>query len=186
MNKAIFLDRDDTLNYDSGHLGDPNLVKLYPYVPEVLFELREILGYKLIVISNQAGITKGLILEEDVIAVNNKINELLAENKTRIDDFFYCPYHPDFDSPEKAKCRKPSPLMIHNAIKKYNIDKAKSYLIGDRITDIQAGNNVPVKTIFVEHSIYKMPSQEIEECRIKANYTANNFNSALEIIKNNK
>ena len=103
--KAVFLDRDGTLNVDPGYLGEPEKVELYPGVGKGIAALKEN-GYRIIVISNQSGITRGLITEEQVRAVNEKINSILREeNNTSIDAFYYCPYHPDFDDAEKTKCR---------------------------------------------------------------------------------
>ena len=107
QNHAVFFDRDNTLNYDPGYLGDPEQVKLFPGVIEGIKKLRQQYNFKIIVISNQSGFTRNILRESDVIAVNERINELLREQDTEIDDFFYCPYHPDFDPPELTMCRKP-------------------------------------------------------------------------------
>ncbi len=182
MVKALFLDRDDTLNYDPGHLGDSENVILYPYVVDSIKIIREILGYKTIVISNQAGIARGLITHNQVKEVNNKINQFLIDAGTRIDDFFYCPYHPEFSPLEKCNCRKPSPLMIIKAQKKHNIDLSKSFLVGDRIQDIQAGKNSNVKTIFLKHSLKKMNESELLECENNCDYFAEDFRDVVKIL----
>ena len=84
-NRAIFLDRDGTINYDPGYLGNPDQVKLYPGVLEGIKQLKDEHGFKIIVISNQSGITRGLITTNDVDAVNNKINTILLEDNTAIE-----------------------------------------------------------------------------------------------------
>ena len=109
---AVFLDRDGTINEDPGYLGDPAKVKLFPGTGEALSLLKSKLNFKLIVVSNQSGIARGLISEKEVDAVNSRINELLKAENTAIDAFYYCPHHPDFSSREAAECRKPSPAMI--------------------------------------------------------------------------
>jgi len=152
QNHAVFFDRDNTLNYDPGYLGDPNQVKLFPGVIEGIKKLRKQYKFKIIVISNQSGITRNILRESDVIAVNEKINELLREHDTEIDDFFYCPYHPDFDPPELAKCRKPSPFMIYQSAKKHDLQLNKSYLVGDSPADIECAKNAGVKSILVNYN----------------------------------
>ena len=83
MNKAVFLDRDGTINIDTGYIGNPDLIKLFPDVAEGIFVLKNKYKFRIIVISNQSGIARGLISEEDVISVNKKINSLLSQNRAR-------------------------------------------------------------------------------------------------------
>jgi D-glycero-D-manno-heptose 1,7-bisphosphate phosphatase len=148
-NHAIFLDRDGTLNEDPGYLGDPDKVKLFPETGKALSILKNDLNFKLIVISNQSGVSRGLITKYAVESVNAKINELLEAYKVSIDAFYYCPYHPDFSSEEECSCRKPSPEMVFKAAKDFNIDLKGSYLIGDSASDMECGKNAGVKTILV-------------------------------------
>ena len=150
VNFGVFFDRDGTLNEDPGYLGDPNQVKLFPGTGEALSLLKNELGFKLIVVSNQSGISRGLISSEMVDSVNNRINELLHRYAVSIDAFYYCPYHPDFSSKEEAKCRKPSPEMIFQAAKEMNINLDGSYMVGDSISDIECGVNAGLKTILVK------------------------------------
>jgi D-glycero-D-manno-heptose 1,7-bisphosphate phosphatase len=148
--RAVFLDRDGTLNEDPGYLGVPEKVKLYPNTGEILSLLKNDLNFSLIVISNQSGIGRGLITRENVDAVNRKVNELLGRFKVEIDAFYYCPFHPDYNTPEECTCRKPSPEMVLKAAKDFNIDLKDSYLIGDAVSDIECGINSGVKTILVK------------------------------------
>ncbi len=149
-NSAVFLDRDGTLNEDPGYLGDPNHLKLYPKTGEALSILKNNLGFKLIVISNQSGIARGLITEEMVNAVNVRLNELLEESNVKIDAFYYCPYHPDFSTKEECGCRKPSPELVFKAAKDFNIDLTRSYFVGDAVSDVECGINSGLKTILVK------------------------------------
>ncbi len=181
--KAVFLDRDDTINYDPGYLGNPELVKLYDGVGEGIARLKNILGFKIIVISNQSGITRGLITIDEVNAVNNKINEILKEFNTSIDDFYFCPYHPEFDGKEKSKCRKPSPQMVFDAAKKHNIDLKKSYFIGDQFTDVECGNNAGLTTILVLNKISKKEIKNLKSPEKKPNFVAIDFLNACKIIE---
>ena len=147
-NLAVFLDRDGTLNEDPGYLNDPEKVVLFKDTGEALSLLKKY-GFLLIVISNQSGIARGLMTSKDVDAVNEKINSLLSEHKVKIDAFYYCPAHPDFSSKEDIECRKPSPKLVFDASKEFNVDLQKSYFIGDTVADIRCAQNAGIKSILV-------------------------------------
>jgi D-glycero-D-manno-heptose 1,7-bisphosphate phosphatase len=147
-NLAIFLDRDGTLNEDPGYISDPEKVVLFPETGNALALLKKY-GFLLIVISNQSGIARGLMTGKDVDAVNERINNLLSEYKVKIDAFYYCPAHPDYSSEEDCECRKPSPKLLFEAVKEFNIDLQKSYFIGDTVSDVQCGKKAGIKTILV-------------------------------------
>ncbi|BDQ01773.1 HAD family hydrolase [Ignavibacterium sp.] len=149
-NRAIFLDRDGTLNDDPGYLGDPEQVVLLPTVGEALSILKNQFNFLLIVVSNQSGVARGLITEEDVKNVNKRINELLSNYNVSIDEFYYCTTHPDFNSDEECQCRKPSPKMLIDASEKFDVDLTKSYLIGDNVADIESAFNAGCKAILVK------------------------------------
>jgi D,D-heptose 1,7-bisphosphate phosphatase len=182
-NKAVFLDRDDTLNYDAGYLGDAEKVRLYPGVGEGIAKLRNRLGFKIIVISNQSGVTRGIITHEQVNAVNKKINELLAEFGAKVDDFFYCPFHPDFDSPEEYECRKPSPKMVFEAAEKHGIDLSKSFFIGDQLSDVECGNRAGVKTILITNKISEKEINDLQSPEKTPNFVARDFLNACAFIE---
>lgn len=184
MNKAIFLDRDGTLNEDPGYLGNPEQVILLPTVGEALNILKNQLNFLLIVVSNQSGVARGLITEEDVKKVNSRINELLSEYHVKIDEFFYCPTHPDFNSIDECKCRKPSPKMIIDASEKFNIDLKLSYLIGDNISDIESAINAGCKSILVK-SGYGMETISMLQKKNKfPSFVAENLMDAVNFIIN--
>jgi len=149
-NKAIFLDRDGTLNFDPGYIGDPKDLVLFSDTGKILSSLKNDFQFKLIVISNQSGIARGIISEKQVISVNNELNKKLAEFNVQIDGFYYCPFHPDFSSKDDCVCRKPSPKMILDASSDFNIDLSKSYFIGDSVSDMLAGKDAGVKTVLVK------------------------------------
>jgi len=147
---AIFLDRDGTINEDPGYLDEPNKVFLLPGAGEGLSILKNKFNFKLIVISNQSGVARGLLTHEIVKNINNKINELLLKFDVQIDDFYYCPFHPEFSKEEDCICRKPSPKLVNDAAIEHNIDLSKSYFIGDMVSDIECGKNAGLKTILVK------------------------------------
>lgn len=149
MNKACFLDRDGVLIEEKDYLCDPDGVVLCDRVEEIFAHLRA-RGYKIVVISNQAGIAKGYFKEEQLFAVQKRIDELLAVFGEKLDGVYYCCHHPDGVVPEytkKCDCRKPGPGMILQAAKDLDIDLAQSVMIGDRISDVKAGINAGCRAV---------------------------------------
>jgi len=185
MSKAVFLDRDGTINIDSGYIGNPDLISLYPDVAEGISVLKNKYKFQIIVISNQSGIARGLITESDVNKVNKRINSILAENNTGVDAFYFCPHHPDFKSKETCNCRKPSPQMVFTAANEFNLDLSKSYFIGDKISDVECAFNAGVKSILVTNAISKVDLNELKKSEISPNFIAENFFSAVKFIESN-
>jgi len=142
--KAIFFDRDGTLNLDeNGYINDPREMHLCQSVPEVLKYLK-LLEYKIFVISNQSGIGRGLIKPEEYRKVNSKFLTLSGGYST-IDDIMYC-----LHAPEKAcVCRKPKGLLLNIVKQNYNINFRKSYFVGDKISDIVCGAEAGLKTVMI-------------------------------------
>lgn len=181
QNRAIFLDRDGTINYDPGYLGDSNLVKIYPNVSESLNLLKNNLNFKLIVISNQSGIARKLITEKQVEEVNQKINSLIKQkSNVEIDKFYYCPHHPSFDM--ICSCRKPAIDLILKAQKDFNIDLNQSYFIGDKISDVECGNNAGLKTVLIDYNNKK--DEILSKLKKTPNFIASDFLEVYEFIKN--
>ncbi|HQI41583.1 MAG: hypothetical protein B6D44_01855 [Ignavibacteriales bacterium UTCHB2] len=182
VNKAVFLDRDGTINFDTGYIGDAEKVELLPGVGKSLAELKNIYHFKLIVISNQSGIARGLITKEQVEQVNNVINAKLKEFNVQIDAFFYCPHHPDFNNEELCKCRKPEIGMINEAVNKFNIDLSKSYLIGDSEVDILAAKNAGLKSILVRTGKGDTSLSILQNDNNFPSFVAENFSKAAKHI----
>lgn len=180
---AVFLDRDGTLNVDPGYLGDPALVELLPGVGEALSGLKK-LGFKLIVVSNQSGISRGLLTRENVDSVNNRINELLKEHDALIDAFYYCPFHPDFSEEKDCICRKPSPKLVFDAAKEHGLHLGQSYFIGDSVADIECGENAGIKTVLVKTG-YGVETFSILQKQNKfPTFVAENIFEAYKFVKN--
>jgi len=148
MQKAIFLDRDGVINSDIGHYY---IYRVEDFVINkgIINSLKRFqdAGYILIVITNQGGVAKGIYSCEDVNKVHHYLETRLKENGILLQEIYYCPHH---ESVASCKCRKPSPYMINQAIKKYNIDISMSYLIGDSKRDIEAAEAAGVKGIKIE------------------------------------
>lgn len=180
--RALFLDRDGTINHDPGYIKDPSEVVILPGVAEGIKKLKEEYGFKIIVVSNQAGISKGLMTHEDVENVNEKINKLLLADGTSVDAFYFCPFHPDFDSPEKTICRKPSPFMIVQAAEEHKISLSGSYMIGDKASDVESGLNAGVKSILLRGPSFDKEISTLHNLGKKPNFVAANFKDACDFI----
>jgi D,D-heptose 1,7-bisphosphate phosphatase len=184
LNKAVFLDRDGTLNFDPGYLSNPKDLKLFSDTGVVLAALKNNYQFKLIVISNQSGIARNLITDEQVISVNAELNKKLLEFNVQIDAFYYCPFHPDFSSEEDCICRKPSPKMIFDSAKDFNIDLSKSYFIGDSVSDIQAGLEAQLKTVLVKTGYGAESISILQKENILPSFVAKNLTEAYKFIIN--
>ena len=151
MEKIVFLDRDGTLNEEVNYLHRPEDMHLLAGVPEALRRLKEA-GFKLVVVTNQAGVARGYYTEDDVKELHRYMNELLAGQGVKIDAFYYCPHHPEHGIGKykvRCHCRKPETGMFEIAEQDFAVDKASSWMIGDKLIDMEAGRNYGVRTVLV-------------------------------------
>ena len=183
-NKAIFLDRDDTLIEDPGYINNPDQVKLLDGAAEALVELRA-MGYMLIVASNQSAVARGIVSEEVLGEIHDRLSQLLAEKGAYLDRIYYCPYHPDGVVPKYRKesdWRKPNPGMLLGAAKEMDVELGESWCIGNSSSDIEAGLRAGCKTILISRlsqykSAYSGPSEP------RPDYKGVNMKEAVNIIK---
>lgn len=153
--KAIFLDRDGTINRYVGFLRDIDDMELLPYVGEAIRKMNE-LGYLVIVVSNQPVIARGEVTEEGLLEIHNKMETLLGNEGAYVDAIYYCPHHPDkgyqnerTEFKIKCNCRKPKPGMLLKAAADFNIDLTKSWMVGDNKVDIFAGKRAGCRTVYL-------------------------------------
>lgn len=154
MNKAIFLDRDGTLNPDPGYISNPDDFNLFEGVAEALARFQKA-GYLLILITNQSGIARGLISKEQLEAIHERLQTQLARGGARLDAIYHCPHHPDFppvNGESDCNCRKPKPGMILQAIKDHGVDPSESFMIGDRSSDIKIALKTGVTPILINQT----------------------------------
>jgi len=137
--RAVFLDRDGTINEDPGYLSDVGKLKIIPGAVEAVNLLKEE-GFLIFIVTNQSGLARGLFGAEDLERIHHKLKEIFP-----LDGISYCPHHPD----EDCACRKPRPEMVRDIVDKFGIDLGESYLIGDALSDMETGQRAGCKSILV-------------------------------------
>ena len=147
MNKAIFLDRDGTLNIDYGYVHEIDNFKFIDGAIDALRELKK-LGYMLVLVTNQSGIARGYFSEAQFLQLTEWMDWSLAEQDVDLDGIYYCPHHPEGkgEYKEDCDCRKPKSGMLLQAIKELKIDPTQSIIVGDKVEDLKAGIVAKVKT----------------------------------------
>jgi heptosyltransferase-2 len=143
--RTAFLDRDGTIIEDLGYLGDPERIHFIPGAIEAMRALRAA-GYRLVLVTNQAGVARGLITERDVRRVNDRLRQLLAEAGVVLDAIYYCPHHAEVGPPEyrlACDCRKPGPGMVERARQDLGVNPARSVIIGDHGSDAGVARHFP-------------------------------------------
>lgn len=151
MEKVVFMDRDGTVNREVHYLHRPEDLVLFPDVPEGIRRLNEH-GFRVVIVTNQAGVARGYYKEEDVKNLHEYLNEELKRHGGHVDRFFYCPHHPQNGIgtyKQDCECRKPKTGMFRMAEAFYEIDKAHSYMIGDKLIDTEAGRNYGIRSILI-------------------------------------
>jgi D-glycero-D-manno-heptose 1,7-bisphosphate phosphatase len=150
--RAVFLDRDGTINVDHGYVFRAGEFEFIPGAPEAIRRLKDA-GYLVIVVTNQAGIARGLYSEADVHELHRHLDRELACHDTSIDAYYYCPHHPEKGTPPYRRdcaCRKPLPGMLLQAAADFPLNLGGSFLVGDKLSDIEAGLAAGCETILVE------------------------------------
>lgn len=167
--RAVFLDRDGTINVYKGLISSVQDLELIPNIAETIRKINES-GYLAIVVTNQPVIARGDCTVEELERIHEKLETLLGQEGAYIDDIFYCPHHPDKgfagERPEykiACGCRKPRPGMLLQAAEKYNIDLAQSYMVGDDERDMEAGRQAGCTVYHTECNVaLKYRSLEIQ------------------------
>ena len=144
MKWAVFLDRDGTINEEVEYLSDPSDLCLIRGAAEAIRLLNDA-GIPTIVVTNQAGVGRGYFPEGRVVAVHEKLTEQLTAHGARLDAFYYCPHHPD----DGCACRKPQPGMLEQAAREQRLDLRRSFVVGDKVSDLEAGRRANCRTVLV-------------------------------------
>lgn len=168
---ALFIDRDGTIIEDRDYCSDPSEVKLFPGAPEALRRLKSV-GFKLIIITNQSGIGRGLFTLDQYRAVEAELLRQLGAGL--IDATYFCPHRPG----QRCSCRKPALGMILEATQEYQIDLSRSFLVGDKEIDVECARNAGVRSVRVKTG----PQRDTSDST--ADWVAEDLPAAVEIVLN--
>jgi D-glycero-D-manno-heptose 1,7-bisphosphate phosphatase len=150
-NRAVFLDRDGTINEEVGYVNHIERFFLLPRVSQAIRLLNQH-GWKAVVVTNQSGVARGYFPESLIHQVHQKMKKLLESDEAHLDGVYYCPHHPDIGVPpyrQKCRCRKPATGMIEDAMRELALDLSQSYMVGDRGVDIEFAHSIGAKAILV-------------------------------------
>jgi D,D-heptose 1,7-bisphosphate phosphatase len=184
---AIFFDRDNTLIVNDGHLGDPGKVQLIEGAADAVARARG-LGFRVVTISNQSGVARGLFGEEAVVAINEKMEQLLADENpgAKVDRHEFCPFHPEAVVEQYRKdseLRKPRPGMILHAAEALDLDLSASWVIGDAPRDIEAGHAAGCRTILINDLSLPTSQAAMEATVVEPDETVANVAEAMDVIE---
>ncbi len=171
---AVFLDRDGTINVDTGYMSDPGALELLPGAGRAIKKLNN-QSVKVVVISNQSAVARGYATQEQVESVNNRLTELLDSEDAYIDAIYFCSHHPD----DGCVCRKPAPGLIEAAAKKHSLIPEASYVVGDKRTDMELARAVGAKAVMVRTGLGEV---ELKRSDTEPDYAAINLFDAVEWI----
>jgi D-glycero-D-manno-heptose 1,7-bisphosphate phosphatase len=149
--RAVFIDRDGTLNEDIGYVSEPDELHLYPWAAEAV-RLINAAGLLAIVITNQSGIARGMYTEETLGEIHTRMIEELAREGARIDAVYYCPHHPGVGNERygiACRCRKPGTGMLDRAAGEHRIDLSRSFVIGDKASDVKLAEGAGARSALV-------------------------------------
>lgn len=182
---AAFLDRDGVLNVERGHINRPEDLELLPGAAEAIRQLNAA-GYLTVVVTNQSNVAKGFCSEEQLDRIHARLETLLGQEHAWLDRIYYCPHHPDKGfAGERAElktvcsCRKPAPGMIHRAAEELNIDLGRSFLVGDRRGDIEAGQAAGVTTFLVRSGTDALDGRGL----VRPDYVCDDLAAAIAIVQ---
>jgi len=190
--RAIFLDRDGTINEEVGYIERLDSLRIIPEAYEAI-RLINVSSFMAVVVTNQAGVAKGLFNEAFVKQTNERLQEFLRQKGAAIDAFYFCPHHPNEGVPPYRRvcdCRKPAPGLFYQAARDMAIDLAASYMIGDRYRDMEAAHRAGVKGVLVKTGYGTDvlenigPDQETPEAR--PDHIAENILKAVHWILENR
>jgi histidinol-phosphate phosphatase family protein len=179
-NRAVFLDRDGTINEEVNYLNKEDQVKILPGSAKAIKILNEH-GYKVIIITNQSGVARGYLSIQKLEEINKHLKSELLKEGAIIDAIYYCPHHPD----EGCDCRKPNTKLLERAAEDLDIDFTSSYIVGDKLNDLKTGKKVGCGTVLVLTGYGKTEFKELEKLDFKPNHIAENLYHAVLWITNN-
>jgi D-glycero-D-manno-heptose 1,7-bisphosphate phosphatase len=151
MNRAVFLDRDGTVNEEVGYLSDLAHLRLLPNAAAAIRRLNEA-GFKVVLVTNQSGVARGYFPETFVHETHELLTRMLAEQGARLDGIYYCPHHPRAGNSHytmACDCRKPGTGLLDQAVRDLDIDLKRSFVVGDKWSDVELGQRAGTRSILV-------------------------------------
>lgn len=181
--RAVFLDRDGTINEEIGYLHEVEQLRFIDGAPAAIAQLNAA-GFKVIVVTNQAGVARGYYAEASVLGLHRAMEEQLKRHRARIDAFYYCPHHPDGVGEYKidCHCRKPKPGMLEQAARDLGIELGGSFVVGDRISDLEAGRAAGCTLVLVRTGYGRDSERELERHDLRPDFIASDVVGACEWI----
>ena len=180
MNRAIFLDRDGTLIVEKNYLHQPEAVEIFPGAGAALKRLADA-GFKLLVITNQSGIGRGFFTMADAESVNTRVNQELARDGVRFEKTYIAPEAPD----QPSRVRKPSPQFLYDARDEFDLNLAESFMVGDKLIDLECGWNAGVKKSILVRTGYGAGVETEAPEKISKAVVVNNLTEMADwILKN--
>jgi D-glycero-D-manno-heptose 1,7-bisphosphate phosphatase len=177
MTPAVFLDRDGTLIVEKEYLADPAGVVLFPGVGAALRRLMDG-GFRLFIVTNQSGIGRGYYTEADMHRVNARLGELLAPEGVRLERIYFSPEAPD----QPSRGRKPSPQFLFDARDEFGVDLARSYIIGDKLIDLECGWNAGTRRSVLVRTGYGGAVERERKADLRDAWVADTLTAAVERI----
>ena len=181
---GVFLDRDGTLNEELNHIQTPDQLQLIPGAGKAVRKLND-RGLATCVISNQSGVARGYLSEESLLPIHAKLEEELALSGARVDRIYYCPHHPTEGKPPyniDCDCRKPKIGMLERGARDLGIDLSRSFVIGDSLVDMQAGNAARSTAILVLTGYGQMTREQCLVEKIRVDHVAPTIVEATDFI----
>lgn len=175
MKKVVFFDRDGTLIYDKIYLNDPNQIEYLPDVFEGMKKLRD-QGFEFVIVTNQSGVPRGLVDVENLKKIHQIIRSDFAKQGIDILNFYYAPFLVGSNHP----WRKPNPGMLEAGMRDFQIDPKTSWMVGDRMTDVEAGRRAGVRNVFL-YGTEDPKDSPFEKCPLEAQ----NFMEVCDLIIEN-
>jgi histidinol-phosphate phosphatase family protein len=176
---AVFLDRDGTLNHDTGYVTTPEQLVLFQGVPEAIARLNQ-LRAMVILVTNQSAIGRGLLTIEGLESIHERLAELIRPYGAKLDGIFFCPHHPQ----DGCGCRKPKCGLIHQAVSRFALDVTQCFLIGDKRSDLEAAQRASVPGVLVMTSSYSADVVKArDEDQVSIAYVADSFVHAVDWIE---
>jgi D-glycero-D-manno-heptose 1,7-bisphosphate phosphatase len=185
MNRAVFLDRDGTVNEEVGYLSDLKKLRLLPGAGAAIRMLNEA-GLKVVLVTNQSGVARGYFPESFVTETHELLTRMLALESARLDGIYYCPHHPKAGNSAytmDCDCRKPATGMLDRAARDLEIDLGRSFMVGDKWSDVELGNRAGARSVLVRTGFAPDDAGNMRPLHLREpDYTAHDISEAVAWI----